>query len=262
MRDFHLHSNYSDGDFLSAMVDAAEVAGLEGIGFADHCNVAPRERMETMRSVYGFNLDLTYERRRRAIERLRGEASIEIYDAVEMDYDPRDEAAIRDFLETAAFDYAIGSVHAVGGANVQAPSQFAGRSDADLDGVVAEYFDRLVALVESELFDVAAHVDLIARTPPLRGRATDEQYRRVARALADSRTVPEINAGRALTDASIVHPADQLFEMLREFDVPVTVGTDAHDPSEIAGRATFLREFVEDAGIDPVDPPELDRSGK
>ncbi|TYT60551.1 PHP domain-containing protein [Natrialba swarupiae] len=258
MRDFHLHSNYSDGEFLEAMVEAAEVAGLEGIGFADHCNVAPREHTVTMRSRYGFNLDLTYERRRRAIEGLCEEASIEIYDAVEMDYDPQDEAAIRDFLETAAFDYTIGSVHTVDGRNVQVPSNFRGRNDADLNGVVAAYFDRLVELVESELFDVAGHVDLIARTPPLRGRATDEQYRRVARAFADSRTVPEINAGRALTDAGIVHPNESFLEELRAFDVPVTVGTDAHRPAEVTDRAEFLREFLDECGIDPVGPPGLE----
>ncbi|APW99591.1 histidinol-phosphatase [Halobiforma lacisalsi AJ5] len=258
MEDFHVHSNYSDGEFLEGMVRAAEAADLDGVGFADHCNVAPRDRMEWVRSVYGFNLDLTYERRRRALERLREEASIQVYDAVEMDYDPRDEEAIREFLEEAGFDYAIGSVHEVAGANVQVASQFTDRPEAERDRIVDEYFDRLVALIESELFDVAAHVDLLERTRPLRGRATRDHYRRVARALADSRTVPEINAGRALTDASVVHPAEAFLEVLREHDVAVTVGTDSHAPGEIGDRAEFLSEFFDEWGLEPVDPPALE----
>ncbi|SDR00222.1 PHP domain-containing protein [Natronobacterium texcoconense] len=258
MEDFHVHSNYSDGEFLEGMVRAAEAAGLEGVGFADHCNVAPRDRMEWVRSVYGFNLDITYDRRRGAIERLRERVDIEIYDAVEMDYDPRDEAEIREFLEEADFDYTVGSVHEVAGANVQVSSHFTDRSAAERDRIVEEYFDRLVALIESELFDIAAHVDLIERTKPLRGRATEEQYRRVARALAESRTVPEINAGRALTDEGIVHPSGTFLEVLREHDVAVTVGTDSHAPDEIGQRADFLAEFLDDWGLEPVDPPALE----
>ncbi|WP_254763744.1 PHP domain-containing protein [Natrinema marinum] len=259
MRDFHVHSNYSDGNFLRSMVRAAESAGLEGVGFADHCNVASRDRHESMRSVYGFNLDLTYERRRQGIERLRRDFEIDIYDAVEMDYDRRDEDAIDAFLSEAGFDYAVGSVHDVDGKNVQIASHFAEMTDRERDAIVDQYFDKLVALVESELFDIAAHLDLLERTEPLRGRATEEHYRRVARSLADSRTVPEINAGRALTDAEVVHPSETFLSVLREHDVGVTVGTDSHHPTEIGDRADFLAEFVDEVGLRPVAPEGLGR---
>lgn len=259
MRDFHVHSNYSDGDFLRSMVRAAESAGLEGVGFADHCNVASRDRPASMRSVYGFNLDLTHERRRQGIERLREDFEIDIYDAVEMDYDRRDEGAIESFLSEAGFDYATGSVHDVDGYNVQVAAHFTSMSEAERDAVVDHYFDKLVALVESELFDIAAHLDLLERTEPLRGQATEDHYRRVARALADSRTVPEINAGRALTDAEIVHPSETFLSVLREHDVAVTLGTDSHHPSEIGERADFLAGFVDEYGLEPVGPDELER---
>ncbi len=258
MQDFHVHSNYSDGSFLRGMVRAAESAGLEGLGFADHCNVGAREHMAEMRRVYGFNLDLTYERRRQAIDRLRADTSLELYDAVEMDYHPADETEIRSFLESADFDYAIGSVHEVDGTNVQVASHFVDRSAAERDRIVESYYDRLVSLVESELFDVAAHVDLLERTKPLRGRATDAQYRRVADAFERSRTIPEINAGRALTDDEIVHPGTQFFEVLRDYDVPFTLGTDAHRPFEVENRAGFLAEFVERHDVDLVVPPALE----
>ncbi|SDD36484.1 PHP domain-containing protein [Natrinema hispanicum] len=257
MRDFHVHSNYSDGEFLRSMAQAAASAGLEGVGFADHCNVATRDHHASMRSVYGFNLDLTYERRRQGIDRLREEFDLEIYDAVEMDYDPRDEAAIDAFLSEAGFDYAIGSVHDVDGRNVQVPSHFDSMSNTECDAVVDAYFEQLVALVESELFEIAAHVDLLERTPPLRGRATDDHYRRVARAFAESRTIPEVNAGRALSDADIVHPSDRFLSILREYDVAVTVGTDSHRPSELPDRADFLADFVHETGLEPVDPDRL-----
>ncbi len=258
MHDYHVHSNYSDGRFLFGMARAAAEAGLDGVGFADHCTVTEREERRGERAEYGFNLDLTYERRRAGIERLRDRVDVAVHDAVEMDYDPRDETAIRRFLDEAAFDYAIGSVHELDDANVQVSSNYASRRDAALDELVDDYFEKLVALVDSELFDVAAHPDLIERTEPLRGRATADQYDRVARAFADSRTVPEINAGRALTDLELVHPSPDLLDSFREYDVGVTVGTDSHTPDEIGLRAEFLREFLAEWDLEPVAPQGLD----
>ncbi|SIR64892.1 PHP domain-containing protein [Natronorubrum thiooxidans] len=260
MHDFHTHTNYSDGRFLEGMVQAADSAGLEGIGLTDHCTISARDRPATVRNVYGFNLDLTYERRRRAIDELRdrSDVSLEIYDSVEMDYDPRDERAIREFLAEADFEYTLGSVHAVDGLNVQVPGNFTGLSEGDLDAVVDDYFETLVSLIESELFDVAAHLDLIERTPPLRGRATTDHYDRVARALADSRTVPEINAGRATAETTIVHPDEAFLEVLREYDVAVTVGTDSHRPAEIGDRAAFLEAYLASRDLEPVSPPGLE----
>ena len=257
MRDYHVHSNYSDGRFLPAMVSAASAAGLDAVGIADHCNVSGREGPRDARAKLGFNLDRTYERRRRGIEQVRANAGVTVYDAVEMDYAPTDEARIRDFLAEADFDYAVGSVHEIRGMNVQRASNFAGMADAELDAVVDEYFDALVALAESELFDVAAHPDLIERVPLLRGRATEDHYRRTAAAFAGSRTVPEINAGRALRDESLVHPSPAFLDALRDRGVGVTVGTDSHAPGEIGDRAAFLDDFVAERGIEPVAPPAL-----
>jgi histidinol-phosphatase (PHP family) len=258
VHDYHAHTNYSDGRYMFHMVRAAETAGLEGIGFTDHCTVTERERRHEERARYAFNLDVTYERRRHAIESLRAESDVAIYDGVEMDYDPRDESAIADFLEEAGFDYVIGSVHELDDANVQVPSNYAGRSDAELDRLVDDYFDRLVQLIESELFDVAAHPDLIERTPPLAGRATERQYRRVADAFTDSRTIPEINVGRALTELDLVHPTDPFLDVLREYEVPTTVGSDSHTPEEVEARTPFLQDFFEQRGIEPVAPPALE----
>ena len=257
MHDFHVHSNYSDGRFLPSMVRAAAEAGLDGVGVADHCIVSSREAMDDARTKWGFNLDRTYERRRRGIDQVRESVDIAVYDAVEMNYEPRDEAAVREFLDGADFDYSIGSVHEVQGLNVQDASNFRDMSDGERDAVVDAYFDGLVALAESELFDIAAHPDLLERVEPLRGRATVDHYRRAARAFADSRTVPEINAGRALRDEAIVHPSPAFLEVLVEHDVSLTVGTDSHTPDEIGDRAAFLREFADERDVDPVGPPSL-----
>jgi histidinol-phosphatase (PHP family) len=251
--DYHLHSNYSDGDFLPSMLRAAEEAGLDGVGVADHCNVLPSDRMRRLRDAFGFTLDETYERRRSAIESLREYFDVRVYDAAEMDFHPDAVEDIAAFLDEADFDYTVGSVHYLDERNVHYEDYFADRSVSERREYVETYFDHVVALAESELFEVAAHVDLVERNPALRGLATREQYERVARAFADSRTVPEINAGRVLDDYGEFHPAPEFFAVCRDYDVEFTVGSDAHAPEEVTARAEELRRFAADEGFAPVE---------
>ncbi|WP_229770541.1 PHP domain-containing protein [Halorhabdus sp. CBA1104] len=121
MRDFHSHSNYSDGEVLWSMVQAAQEAGLDGVGIADHCQLPESDSVRDSRAALGHTLDVTYERRRRGIETVREESSIAVYDAVEMDYATHQEDRIAEFLDVAGFDYVIGSVHAVEDRPIQYP---------------------------------------------------------------------------------------------------------------------------------------------
>jgi histidinol-phosphatase (PHP family) len=257
VHDYHVHSNYSDGSFLYWMLSAAEEAGLDGVGFADHCNVSAREAQRREKHVFGFTLDATYERRRAGIEAIRDRFDLRVYDAVEMDYVPGEEERIASFLDDAGFDYAVGSVHTLDDRNVQTTAPFRDLDADERAAVVDDYYDALVSLVESDLFEIAAHPDLVERNEHLRGLTTEAHYERVAEAFADSRTVPEINAGRVLDDYGEFHPAPTFLATLREHGVGFTLGTDSHHPGEIADRAEAVERLRGELDLELVDVPAL-----
>ena len=235
------------------MVDAAANAGLDAIGFTDHCSVDRARREE--RLLWNRNFDQTYERRREALAVAADRApEVTVYDGVEMDYAPAAATAIESFLETAGFDYAIGSVHYVGGRHAFPFESFADDGDAARDAFVDAYYDAVVSLAESELFDVLGHVDLIEDHPALRGRTTDAHRRRVAAACAETGTIPEINAGRTGDRGEFddLHPAPPFVETFRDHGVRFVVGTDAHDPGDFTGRLDRLDRFLETTGIEPL----------
>jgi histidinol-phosphatase (PHP family) len=254
MHDYHVHSRYSDGEFLGRMVRAARDAGLDGVGFADHCNVSEREQQQRRKFRMGFNLDVTYSRRRQAIQQLRSDYDLAIYEAVEMDYDPRDEAAIATFLDEAEFDYAIGSVHYLDGIHVQDEAHFRATSENEREALVDQYVDKLVALLDSELFEIAAHVDLFERNEALRGMATEAHYHRILDALESSRTILELNAGRRLRAYGKYHPRPGFREFLEANGVSFTLGSDAHTPQELRDRAALFESFEFDDGPVRIDP--------
>ena len=250
--DYHVHSTYSDGYFVEFMANAAAAAGLSGVGFADHCVVSEDPAKRRFRREMGFNLDLLHDERREAIDRIRERVDVRLFDAVELDYEPRDEAVIDSFLDDAGFDYAIGSVHDLEGVNVHTRDYFAGKSEARRRDLVDRYFEKLVALAESELFESAAHPDLVERTPALRGLATSDHYDRAAAAFAESRTVPELNAGRVLGDYGEFHPAPAFLDALADHGVGVTVGTDSHEPGVVGPRVERIEAELAARGLEPV----------
>ena len=255
MYDYHVHSLYSDGGHFEPMLSAAAEAGVSAVGFADHCNLAGDAAGRRERARYGRNFDLTYERRREALAALDEETELTIFDAVEVDYEPELETEIAEFLAAADFDYALGSVHYVGDQHVFPYDPFDGGETARR-AFVDDYYDTVVSLVDSELFEIAAHVDIVESHPALSGLTTCEHAEMVADAFERSRTVPELNAGRFEDDdkPASFHPEGRVFEMLLERGIEFTLGSDAHRPGDFAERIPALRERADRYGLEPVCP--------
>lgn len=255
--DLHTHTTYSDGSLMYIMIDAAQKQGLKEIGLADHCNVSKRENMVETKYQNGFNLDQTYQRRRKAIKGLRQKYDIKIHDAVEMDYDPRDEEEIKNFLNEAGFDYSLGSVHRVDNTHVQVTSHFQDKTRKTRRRLVQEYFDKLQKMIESEIFDIASHIDVFERNPQFQDLATTENYETIAEAFKNSRTIPEINAGHALKGLKELHPTTEFRKILLEKEIEFTTGTDSHNPQAVQELNQHLKQKLEEHNIDPVRPQTL-----
>jgi histidinol-phosphatase (PHP family) len=246
--DVHAHTTFSDGSELSAMVDAAEGAGLDALGLTDHCIVT--EDAFGRRAKY--DLVETYERRRAAIDAARAETDLTLYDAAEVSYAAGETDAIREFLSTADFEYTIGSVHFAGEYDYTADAPYADADDESRRAAVERYYDAVVALVESGLFDVLGHLDLPERRAALRGFSRPEDYERVAAALADSRTVPEINAGRVHRSLGRVHPDTEMLSPFCDRGVGFVLGTDSHRPDELTRRVPALEAVADETGAELV----------
>jgi histidinol-phosphatase (PHP family) len=238
--DVHAHTTFSDGSDLSAMIGAAEEADIEALGLTDHCIVTD--------DVFGrrakYDLVETYEQRRAAIDAVRSETDLTLYDAAEVSYVASETDAIREF---------IGSVHFAGEYDYTSDAPYADADAESRRAAVERYYDAVVALVESDLFDVLGHLDLPQRQATLRGFSQPEDYERVAAALADSATVPEINAGRVHRSLGQVHPDTEMLSRFRDHGVAFVLGTDSHRPGELTRRVPALEAAVDEAPVELVD---------
>ncbi|WP_251329109.1 PHP domain-containing protein [Haloplanus pelagicus] len=251
--DVHAHTTFSDGSELSTMIDAAEDTGLDALGLTDHCIVADDAFGRRTR----YDLVETYERRREVIEAARERVDLTLYDSAEVSYVGSETDTTEAFLETAGFDYTIGSVHFAGEYDYTSDTPYVGESDGFRRAAVERYYDAVVSLVESDLFDVLGHLDLPERLETLRGHSRAEDYERVAAALADSRTVPELNAGRIDRALGRPHPDPSMFGPFADRDVGFVLGSDSHRPGELTDRVPALRDVTDDAAIELVGVDDL-----
>lgn len=247
--DYHVHSEYSDGAPVADMVATAAGIGLSGIGFADHCNVSHDEIRDNDglkdRLEYA-DLHSTYPERRRELRQLDDRHDLHVFDTVELDYFPGDEANIATFLAEAEFDYAIGSIHFVDGIHFCNNGYFEAKSEAERRDLLEVHLNDLVALIESELFDIAAHVDVFERYPAFRGLIERQDYEPVIDALEESRTVPEINIGRLFTEFADSNPRRELAAYLEANGIRFTYGSDAHTPTALERSSKHLRQILSD----------------
>ncbi|ELY41803.1 PHP domain-containing protein [Natronorubrum tibetense] len=251
MYDLHTHTQFSDGSSLESMVTAAADAGCTGIGLADHCILVDDDFSRRER----YDLAETYERRRERIDDARDRFDLRLFDAVELSYVRGTDDQIGAFLEEAAFDYSIGAVHFAEAYDYATGAPYAECPPADRREAVDTYYETVIELIESELFDIAAHLDLPERHPQLRGVTTAAHYEALAAALADSRTKPEINAGRVFRSLGRVHPNPELLDVFVDREIEFVLGSDSHTPDEIGRRVPFLEQFVETNQAVTVDAP-------
>lgn len=223
------------------MIRKAEKLGLKGIGFTDHCNVSSRKPEIERKKIQGFNLDKTYERRTDAIKQLRKEHDIEIYNAVEIDYDPRDESEIKKFQEKANFEYSLGSAHIINGSHIQDTRKTSKMSKKERREMVSNYLEKMEQLVDSELFDVIAHIDVYKRNKHLRKFEPEQEIETLIKAVKEKEAIPEINLGRSTKGMKKIHPTSTFMKKMKKQKIKFITGTDSHTPESLERNIEYYR---------------------
>ncbi len=264
--DAHLHTDLSpDSDVpIDAFAEAAVERRITEIAITDHVDFVP--------ATPAFDYT-TFEQRERVVREAAerwAERGVAIRFGVEITWDSRHAADIREHLATHAYDFVIGSVHIYRDSPFAADNiagWMAGRSLAE---IVAPYFDEVTAAARSGLFDAIGHIDFVKRwlTPHITPAAfadAPELYEPILAALVETGTALEINTSGLRQAPNETYPAPPIVARFQELGGRgVTVGSDAHRADAFAWglddgyRAAALAGFDAIAfrrGDAPIDVP-------
>ena len=250
--DYHVHSTHSaDGHgSVRQMCEAALQVGLSEIGFAEHLDF---DRDDPH---YGYLDDGAYTEAV-ADAQAAYAGRLAVRKGVEFDFRSADGEEVGEVLASMDFDFLVGAVHTAGGRQVWRLHEDP-PSDAELRHVLEAYLAEVEALAASGWCHVLAHVDYVFKQLPDRAAALRdarywEQIKRIlARCIAGGVAV-EVNTHHILDrDLGLAADGHILARYARLGGRLVTVGSDAHRPSDVAHGFEVAEAVLRRAGFTEV----------
>ncbi|MCU0505930.1 MAG: histidinol-phosphatase HisJ family protein [Chloroflexi bacterium] len=207
---------------------AALARGVAEIAITDHVDFDPTA------PAYAYADVATRERYVREAAERWADRGVTIRFGIEVTYQSRYEAEIREHLARQAYDHAIGSVHVMRDDPYVPERVAAWVARQSFAEIVEPYFAEVLAAARSGLFDALGHLDFVKRylaphVPPAAFAAAPEVYEPILRALVESGTGLEVNTSGLRQSAAETYPAPWAVARYRELGgTRVSVGSDAH----------------------------------
>ena len=252
--NLHTHTQYCDGHAtMEEFVVDAIAQGFSHLGFTPHspisvespCNMSREsvqvyfDEMERLRKAYGDRINL--------------------YTSMEIDYVSVGDGPASDYFKRMPLDYRIGSVHFI--PDIENPSvmvdidgkfhDFKARMtkhfNNDIEYVVRTFFAQMMAMVDEGGFEIVGHMDKIGFNASQYCVDVDEEswYDKLVidlfENIMDHHLIIEINT-KAWLQRNRFYPNLKYFGMLKRFNAPVVVNSDAHYPTLLnSGRMEALK---------------------
>lgn len=249
LADYHVHTAFSiDCDVpMEEQCRAAIAAGVTEIAFTEH--VDHDECDAESRRLYDLAGYLAEIQRCRELF----DGQLAILQAAEVDWNRSIAGEVMQFLETAEFDFIIGSVHNLNHTYVG----FA--TPDDLGGPAAmydRYYDEMLSMVETGFPSVVGHLDLPRRYHGISPFEVDRDHfegrlREIFRTAARNQVGFEINTSGLNRGKGFSLPEPKVLSwFVEEGGEVVTVGSDSHRPDHIGGHIQPTFERLKGLGID------------
>ena len=231
--------------------ESALEKGLTHICITEHLDydfgVSPRKPVSVIIDEEGYS---------RAMKplKLKYKEKIKLLKGVEIGMQPHLTKANTDFAKNHGFDFIIGSIHTV---DKKDPIYTLKHGLADEEEMYLKYFEELLfCYMDFDEFDVAGHIDYIVRYGKTADRnfsygKYEELFDSMIDVLVRKGKGVEINTAAVRAGMRDLHPCRDILEKYRKMGGEiVTVGSDAHKPSDIAADFDRAEELLKTCGFD------------
>ena len=247
MLDYHIHTKYCNhavGE-VAEYVSYASNLPLREIGFSDHL---PMLKWAEPEYAMSFEQLPDYIRDVQGARRQFPDISIKL--GIEADYySPDEENATRVLLQQYPFDYVYGSVHFLGDWAIDDPRNLHRWDEQGIDAIYEGYFRRLQQAARSGLFDIISHTDVVKKFGHRPSKDLSSLLEDTVKAYQESDVAVEINSSGLRKPVKEIYPSPQLLRLLKQYDIPIVFGSDAHHPQEIGQDFAVTKQIVKEFGF-------------
>ena len=239
--DLHNHTircNHAEGR-EEEYIQAAITAGTAVFGFSEH---APMDFDEKYR--IGFDQMQEYETSIKKLKE-RYKDQIEVLLGYEVDYLPgyMDKRVLQ-----ADVDYLIGSVHFLDKWGFDNPEFIKEYEEKNIDDIWEKYFQAVADMAKTKLFDIVGHIDLIKVFKFMPTKDIMEFATPALEAIKEADMTLELSSAGYRKPCGEPYPSKQILQKAYELDIPITFGSDAHAPEQVAFRSSDLEALAKEVG--------------
>ena len=242
--DTDLHSHVCPSS-ARQMIQAAQQQGLRVLGLTEHV-FQMKEARPALKHMALEGPLLTFDTYIAEVLAAASQSNIDVRLGLEVDFVPGKNELIQSSLQGYGWDLLIGSVHEIDGVQVEANRNW---SKEEGEALWLRYFELLRGTVKSGHFSLVSHpVRLRVNNPHLPPTFDDELEHLVAEA-ARKDVALEINGFDVLHSPGLVR---QLAKACALHRTPMSVGSDAHLPKEVARAHQQTQDILREAGITKI----------
>ncbi|HLH63368.1 MAG TPA: PHP domain-containing protein [Ktedonobacteraceae bacterium] len=240
--DFHSHVSRSSA---MQMVESAREKGLRILGLSEH-DFQMQEARSLLEHMPLEGVILPFAGYIEGVRMAGQQANFDVRLGMEVDFLPHKNGEIQATIGDYDWDFLIGSVHEIDGLLFERHRHMGQEVGQEL---WRRYFSLLRDAVNSGYFSLVSHPVRMRVGNPHLPPDFDEELERLAREAARSNVALELNGYDVLTYPSLVR---RLAKACAAQGTPVSVGSDAHKPREIAQAHKLTEEIMREAGLSRV----------
>jgi histidinol-phosphatase (PHP family) len=241
MIDYHIHTNlckHAKGEIFEYVEEAIR-KGISEIAFTDHIPLP--DNFDLAHRMHLDELDL-YQNWVSQMQKRYPEIIIRF--GIEADFYEGFEEFLYKILNQYNFDLVIMSVHFVRhwpGDNWVFKYNFPDKTNKD---IYKDYLSTLQKGIETGLFDVLGHVDIIKSPGDSLIKIIPEPVDTLIQTVKKNDMSVEINTSGFRKDYAESYPGLDWLDTLKNHNIPITTGSDAHKPEQVGLQFEHIYHYL------------------
>ncbi|MCA0758121.1 histidinol-phosphatase HisJ [Paenibacillus sp. N4] len=248
--DYHTHHarcGHAVGELEEYVRKGIEI-GLAQLGLSDHMPL-----LHVNPATYYPEMAMPMEELPRYVEEClslkeKYKDRIDIRIGLEGDYIEGCEEQIEAIVKAYPWDYVIGSVHFLGEWDITDFRQTHGWEGRDRMAVYEQYYDAVAKAAATGFYDYIGHIDVIKRFGFKPEGDVTHLENAALEAVKKNGLAIELNASGLRMPVEEMFPSRRMLEYAHKLGIPVTIGSDAHQPERLGQYLDQARAALKEVG--------------
>lgn len=246
--DYHVHTkmSYDSNADIDCVINTAINKGMKYMAVTDHHDFDLDNR------VFEQNPEVYYDTMAAFKKKYKSKITISI--GIELGIEACHHIRLTEFMKRRPFDFVIGSIHGVDGLDPYYKDYWDGLSTEE--GMRKYFCAILESLNVFDDFDVLGHIDYAIRYADNKEKIrysyntySDILDKILKKTISMGKGI-EINTAGLRKGLKDTNPSREIIKKYREYGGSIiTVGSDAHTPSDIGGDFDTARQILTDCGF-------------